>query len=185
MWFVSVSVSVIVSVNRLLISFAWICKAFGEHPCGCVRVYRMTLRAAAAVSVAASANCYCFANKIRSITCWCCCCCCHYILYPFAIYNWCCWPGCVCQMASHAWAIRQQGKATTNASLQNFCGFKRRSEGGRGLGILRKFSWIYSLRDWLPDWLIAWATHAWRTDVNAKFSTALPLKLQIKAAKAL
>lgn len=80
MWFVvSVCVSVIVSANRLLISFAWICKGFG-----CVRVYRMTLRAAAAaaVPVAASANCYCFANKIRSITC------CYYcILYPFAIYN--------------------------------------------------------------------------------------------------
>lgn len=45
----------------------------------------------------------------------------------------------VCQMASHAWAIRQQGKATTNASLETFV-VSRAERGEEGeLGMLRKF----------------------------------------------
>lgn len=185
MWFASVSVSVIVSVNRLLISFAWICKAFGEHPCGCVRVYRMALRAAAAaaaVSVAASANCYCFANKIRSITC-CCCCCCHYILYPFCYLQLMLLAGMCVPNGKSCVGNKAAGQSNHKCEPAKLLWFQEKKWRG-GLGILRKFSWIYSLRDWLPAWLIAWATHAWRTDVNAKFSTALPLKLQIKAAKA-
>lgn len=89
MWFESVS------VNRYLISFGWVCKAFGEDTCS--YTYRMTLRAAAAAAVAVCTNCYCSANEIRSITCCCC-----YCLLSLCYISTTDAGQDVCQMASHA-----------------------------------------------------------------------------------
>lgn len=134
MWFavsVSVFVSVIVSANRLLISFALAsthvaaCEYIEWH---CGRLLLLLFLLLPLLIVIALLTRYARLPAAATT---------YYILLlsttdAAAGRD-------VCQMASHAWAIRQQGKATTNASLETFV-VSRAERGEEGqLGMLRKF----------------------------------------------